>query len=366
MSGKKLIAGILLSAALAGGIYLAYASWFTPQGDARETLLRSLPADVTEVIYVDVAELRQGAILKNLAGLGANRTVDPEYKQFVGETGFDYEKDLDRVGIAFQNAGTETHYFAIADGNFDRRKIEAYLRKNGSNESKNGHEIFHLGTGVQGWAISATFLSNERIAFADAPHLNAEIESGRLEPGHKEWTERFARLSGSPMFALFRQDRAIGTILGAQARGGFRSPQLVQLLDQLLWISVAGKPDGKEFRVVLEGECPNEATMRQLSDFLDGLTIMANAGLTDPQLRRQMDPAEREAYQQLLNSVDVMKLDRGTSKAVRVTFVMTPEIWNKLAQTAATPKPDEEKTAPVAKPLHKKKNGGQPQAARRP
>src|SRR5215472_15516805 len=145
-----------------------------------------------------------------------------------------------------------------------------------------------------------------------------------------------------------RQDAAIGALLNSQAPGGLRSPQLGQLLDRLLWVSIAGKTDGKEFRVVLEGECPNEATMRQLSDFLNGLTIMANAGLTDPQLRRQMDPAEREAYQQLLNSVDVMKLDRGTRKAVRVTFVVTEEIWGKLAQAGAIPKPDDGKFAPVA------------------
>src|SRR5262249_10179342 len=113
-------------------------------------------------------------------------------------------------------------------------------------------------------------------------------------------------------------------------------------------------------------ECPNEATMRQLSDFLNGLTIMANAGLTDPGLRRQMDPAEREAYQQLINSVDVMKMDRGTRKAVSVTFVMTEEIWGKLARAVPIQKPDEEKVAPVAKSLDKKKDGGQKQDARRP
>ncbi len=105
MRGEKLIAAVAVAVVLLAGIYFAYALWFASNANSRESLLRALPPDATAVIYVDVAELRQGAILKNLAGLGASATVDPEYKQFVSETGFDYEKDLDRVGIAIQNAG---------------------------------------------------------------------------------------------------------------------------------------------------------------------------------------------------------------------------------------------------------------------
>jgi hypothetical protein len=142
--------------------------------------------------------------------------------------------------------------------------------------------------------------------------------------------ERFERLAGSPMFALFRQDAAIGAILNTQAPGGFRSPQLAQLLNQLLWISIAGKPEGNGFRVAAEGECPNELTMRQLADFLSGIALMAQGGLNDPKLRQQMDPSEREAYLQLLNSVEVTKLDRGTSKSVRMAMMITPDAWSSI------------------------------------
>src|SRR5262249_44284398 len=144
---------------------------------------------------------------------------------------------------------------------------------------------------------------------------------------------------------------------------------LAQLLNQLLWVSIAGKPEGQEFRAVVEGECPNEASMRQLSDFLNGITLMAQAGLNDPKLRQQMEPLEREAYLQLLNSIQVMKLDRGTSKSVRATFVVTPEIWAKLGQSASIITPEEKKTIPETKtlpPSGKKKDGGPKQLARRP
>lgn len=339
MRRKKLIVATAIAVALLGGIYFAFAHWFGLTGNSRESLLRALPADASAVIYVDVAELRQGAILKNLAGWSAGATMDPEYKQFVSETGFDYEKDLNRLGITIQNMGTASHYFALADGKFDRKRIEGYLRKNGSSETKNGREVFHLAVSVQGHAVSVAFLSDERIAFTDEADLNAEIESGRRDAGHAEWMERFARLAGSPTFALVRQEAAIGAILSAQAPGEIRSPQLMQLLDQLLWVSIAAKPDGPQFRVVVEGECPNEATMRQLSDFLNGIALMAQSGLNDPKLRQKMDPAEREAYMQLLGSVEVTKLDRGASKSVRLAMVVAPEVWSKVAANKALAAP---------------------------
>ena len=368
MSRKKLAAAILLSATLAAGIYFAYSRWFTSGGDSRESLLRSLPADATAVIYADVAELRRDELLGNLGSLSSKVATDADYKQFVAETGFNYERNLDRVAIAGENRGATRNLFALADGNFDRKMIEAYLHKNGSSEKKNGTEIFRVHANESGRTISVAFLSDRRIALFDGADLNAELESARQSAGRSEWIERFSRLAGTPLFALMRQDAAIGALLNNQAPGGLRSPQLGTLLDQLLWISIAGRPDSKEFRVVIEGECPNEATMRQLSDFLNGITLMANAGLNDPKLRQQMDPGEREAYQQLLASVDVMRLDRGTSKAVRVTFVVTPEIWNKLAQAAPSTVRQQENPAnsKANSAGGKNKNGGQKQAARRP
>ena len=348
MQRKKLIVGIIAALAMAAGLYSSYAHWLGPKGSTRESLLRALPVDATAVIYVDIAELRQGSMLKNISGWSAGATIDPDYKQFVRDTGFDYEKDLNRVGIAVQNRGATQNYFALADGEFDRKKIEAYLKKNGRREQKGAWEIFHLAASETGRTISVSFVSNERIALTDDEDLNAQIEAGQRSAGHAEWMERFERLAGTPMFALIRQDAAIGAAFDARAPGGLRSPQLAQLLNQLLWISIAGKPEGEGFRAVAEGECPNEASMRQLSDFLNGITLMAQAGLNDPKLRQQMDPALREAYIQVLNSVEVAKLERGNSKSVRVVLAITPEIWTKLASTQqlAAPTVQSEKKLP--------------------
>lgn len=330
MRRKRLIAGVLSAAVLGAGLYFAYAHWFGPKKETRESLLRALPADATAVIYVDVAELRQVPVLKNISSFNAGANVDPEYKAFVKETDFDYEKDLDHLGIALQDRSGLRNYFAIADGKFDRKKIESYLKKNASSERKGAREIFHLAATESGRTISLSFISDNRVAITDDADVNAQIETGQRNAGHAEWMERFERLAGTPLFAVMRQDAAIGAALNAQAPGGLRSPQLAQLLNQLLWVSIAGKPEGEGLRAVAEGECPNEASMRQLSDFLNGIALMAQAGLNDPKLRQQMDPALREAYLQLLNTVDVTKLDRGDSKSVRVVLMITPEIWKSL------------------------------------
>jgi len=368
MIRKKWIAGVAATVVVAAGGYFAYAHFATAR-NSRESLLGALPPSAATVIYLDVEEFRRTAILKAAETWGANATgsatTDPEYKEFVKETGFDYEKDLDRVGIAVENRGAKRNYFALADGKFDRKKIETHLRKNGRSEQSGGREVFRVATSDPNRTISIAFLSNERMALTDGDDLNAEIASGANSTGHAEWTERFARLAGTPVFALIRQDAAIGGMLSERTPGGFSSPQLASLLNQLLWISLAGKPEGESFRAVIEGECPNEASMRQLADFLNGITLMAQAGLNDAKLRQQMDPAEREAYVQVLNSVEVTKLDRGNSKSVRAVLMVTPEAWARLSAgtTLQNAQPAGSKEVPTS---NKNKDGGSKQAARRP
>jgi len=54
------------------------------------------------------------------------------------------------------------------------------------------------------------------------------------------------------------------------------------LLDQLQWITLAGKPENDRLRVVAEGECTAEATARQLVDLMNGVVILAQLGLMMP------------------------------------------------------------------------------------
>lgn len=331
MRKKRLLIASLGALILLGASYFAYTRWTAEQGRSRESLLEQLPATASSVIYVDLAELRQGDLLKSLAKWTAGSVEEPEYQAFVKETGFDYERDLNQLGIAFRARNSKNSYFAIADGHFDRKKISDYLHKNASSEQKSGREIFHVTSSMPGRNVALAFLSDDRIALTDGDDLSADLESANREVGHQEWSERFERLSGVPAFVLIRQEAAIGKVLSERAPGGIASPQLAQLLNRLTWVSIAGKPEGTSFRVVIDGECPNEMVMRQLTEFFTGITLLAQAGLNDPKLREKMDATEREAYLQLLNSIEVTKLNRGDSQSVRVSLVVLPDTWSKLS-----------------------------------
>jgi len=139
------------------------------------------------------------------------------------------------------------------------------------------------------------------------------------------------------VFAVLQQDSGAAAVL-AQAPGGLHSPQLAALLAQLQWISISAKPDGNLLRVGMEGECFAESTAHQLKELLSGMVVLAQMGLNDPKTRKQLDPAVREGYLELLQSAEVQQVDRSTSKSVRVVFDVTPKLLE-VAHDSATADP---------------------------
>src|SRR5258708_26336517 len=128
----------------------------------------------------------------------------------------------------------------------------------------------------------------------------------------------FERLGGSPIFAVIRQDSGTGSALSKRAPSGLRSPQLSALLDQLQWITIAGKPDGDRMRVVAEGECNADATAQQLSDLLNGILVLAQAGLNDSKTRKQLDPPPPEPHLQLLKRATRSRTHPAQTQPIRL------------------------------------------------
>lgn len=336
------LAGALLSAA----VFLGYQRWGATRGAPREELLALLPSDASAVIFLDLEELRRAPFMAKLYEWAPKSESDADYAQFLKDTGFDYERDLHRIAFATRKKGQDSVVFAIADGKFDRAKILAYAARFGSVEKKAGHEIYSVPASGTAKKISFVFLKNDRIAVTSDADLSAFPSAGNRKEDAAEWRTRFERLAGSPVFAVIRQDAGAGSALAAQAPGGLRSPQLSTLLDQLQWITFAGKPDNELLRVVAEGECPTDAAVRQLADLLNGVVILAQAGLNDSKTRQQLDPAAREAYLELLKSADISKLDRGDTKSVRLVLEITPKFLA-AARTATPALPDATPGKPV-------------------
>ena len=319
--------------------------WGVENESQRVEGLALMPTDASAIIFADFDELRRGPFVAQLYGWAPKPQADADYSQFLKETAFDYERDLHRLAIAVEKRGQDSTLFAILDGKFDRQKISAYALKDGSTVKTGGREIFSVPLSETAKKISFTFLRNDRIALTNDSNLAVFLDAKKRPEEGSEWRRRFERLAGSPVFAVIRQDAAVGAALARQAPGGLRSPQLSTLLDQLQWITLAAKPENDRLRVVAEGDCTAEATVRQLVDVMNGVVILALGGLNDPKTRQQLDPAMREAYLELLKSADVSKIDRGDAKSVRLVFEITPGFLE-AARKAPPAMPDSAPTKP--------------------
>src|SRR2546422_5125725 len=330
-------------AVLGAAVVLGYREWSVQNGTAREEALALMPRDAIAILFADFDELRQAPFVARLYAWASKPQADADYAQFLKETGFDFERDLERITIAVEKRGQDSTLFAILDGKFDRQKISAYALKDGSAAKTSGREIFSIPVNGTAKRISLTFLRNDRIAVTGDANLAFFLDAKKRAEDTVDWRARFERLAGSPVFAVIRQDAAVGAAVAAQAPRGLRSPQLSTLIDQLQWITLAGKPENDRLRVVAEGECTAEATARQLADLLNGVVMLAETGLNDAKTRQQLDPATREAYLELLKSTDVSKIDRGDTKSVRLVFEITPKFLETARQVTpalAEPSPD--------------------------
>ncbi|HVV46316.1 MAG TPA: hypothetical protein VHC72_13980 [Bryobacteraceae bacterium] len=85
-------------------------------------LLSRFPAEDALAISIDFTKLRAAGLLA-----GSKTALEPDYKQFVDGTGFDYKRDLDSVVASFSRSGN----FFIARGRFDWAKLQDYAMRQG-------------------------------------------------------------------------------------------------------------------------------------------------------------------------------------------------------------------------------------------
>lgn len=342
---------LLLLAVL--GIY-GYRRWSEQRQPSRNDILSLMPSDASAIFFADFSELRQAPFMNKLFAWAPKPTADADYAQFVRDTGFDYERDLDCIAAAVEKHGADSTLFAIAEGKFDPKKLAEYAQKSGSvnkltDGKSNNNDIYSITIPGNAKQIFFAFLASNRIAVTNDSTLATVLKAKKKNIDNSDWRIRFDRLAGTPIFAVIRQDAGAGAALETQAPGGLHLPQLSALLDQLQWITIAAKPEGDELRVVSEGESPNEMTTHQLADLLNGVVLLAEGGLNDRKNRHELDPKIRQAYLTLLQSAEVSKIDRGETKSVRLVFDLTPDVL----EAAYTAKPTEPPPNP-ALPAHSK------------
>ena len=131
---RRVWIGLIVGLALvAGGAFAVHHYFAGDLGDTRETALEWIPADTDSVVFADFTQLRGAPFFSALRDwVPQPQQLDPEYAKFLHDTGFDYERDLDRIAVATIKRGQMTEFFAVGDGRFDRKKIEHVRRRIGN------------------------------------------------------------------------------------------------------------------------------------------------------------------------------------------------------------------------------------------
>jgi hypothetical protein len=112
-----LLAGLLLASGAVGFKIHSRRAFFD-----KRVLLSRFPAEDALALSVDIAVLRRTGLLDE-----SKRGLEPDYKQFVEGTGFDYKRDLDSVVASFSHSGN----FFIARGRFNWAKLRDYAMREG-------------------------------------------------------------------------------------------------------------------------------------------------------------------------------------------------------------------------------------------
>ena len=352
MRNRKSFAVLAIGFALVAALF-GYFRWRSSDAlVVREQMLALAPADASAVFFIDLAQFRSSPFLLELLEWAPRPRPENDYAQFVESTGFNYERDLDRLAMSISHEGSRSRVVAIADGRFDRKKIEAYGAKFGALKSSSGKTIYAVPMAGASRTAFFSFLQDDRIAWSTDAGYFAQPRAALVSA---DWREHFLRLAGTPVLAVLHEDLDVLGDFTQHAPGGLRSPQLASLLSQLQWISIGGKPEGNLLRVVIDGECFSEGTVHRLKEMLGGIVVLAQMGLNDPKTTRQLDPAIRQAYLEVLESADIQQLDRGSSKSVRVIVDVTPKLFEAARTAPAEADPPPPAPAASERPASRKR-----------
>jgi len=114
-----------VGALLVGALALYFLLFAPRRARDPQRLLTCLPAGGHPMLYIDVQTLREAGILESIAGPAS--AEEPDYKQFVAATGFDYRTGLDAVAVY---SAPEAR-FIVVRGRFETSKLAAFAKSRG-------------------------------------------------------------------------------------------------------------------------------------------------------------------------------------------------------------------------------------------
>ncbi len=240
-------------------IVIAVLAWlrFGPSGTGSP--IRHLPTRDATVGQVDFAAIRSAGFAPS-ANAGALH--EPEYEDFIKRSGFNWERDLDRLTWSF----TATAKYFVVEGRFDWPKLEAFVKAEGGEcrdgfctvrGSQPGREIsfFPLRPSVMALAVSA-----DRYA-ADQMRQTHPVGTGHP-------------LSKPPAAPLWVHFSKFSLHNGEPESPGLRG--FARILRETEEALLVLKPAEKEFVLQLDARCETPQKAQALAGDLTKLTQLLN------------------------------------------------------------------------------------------
>jgi hypothetical protein len=139
-------------------------------------------------LYIDLSWIRRFNATSQLPSVSR----DPEYQRFVEETGFQFERDLDKAAFAIHyprswgngtgESATEPRFSEVFVGKFDSDRLTAYLKKVSSSiDDYRGFQIYSIP--LEGRTVRIVILSYDSVAVSN--HPNPDVIRGVVNRSRK-------------------------------------------------------------------------------------------------------------------------------------------------------------------------------------
>ncbi len=172
---KRVYLSLIAVAAVAAAVVLLVLA----RRNAAPETARLLP-ECDAVVYLDFRNIHR---LTSFSHAPAPRR-EPEYEQFIRDTGFDFERDLYQAAMAVHlpnpKAGraAENRYSEVLVGQFDHQRVQDYLKKiSQSEETYEGTEVFTIP--VEQRQVRVAIIGVDRVAISNVD--DPEVIHGMID-----------------------------------------------------------------------------------------------------------------------------------------------------------------------------------------
>jgi hypothetical protein len=237
-------------------------------------MLALLPKRDMTIFFAEVALLRHAGMLNLLAGSKA--TADPDYADFLRQTRFDYEKDLDTIAAAADGR----QIFFILHGRFDWTRLRQYAIAHGGSCA---NDICKASTSKPGRWAGFFPIQPDVMALAlseDSAAVNV------LRPDRRKAPEA---LPDKPVWIKFSKS-LLKDPRELPAAGRIFAISLQSSDSVVLSIERAGEQPQVAFYLQLDALCPNQPTAETTRNQLQIQTNMLKLGLA--RANQQPNPAD--------------------------------------------------------------------------